>query len=142
MPVVEPKPSPQPLSASERKAQLLSKVRVYRETQMLSRGRIGGQNPAMVYCWVNQREERRMFFEAMGWELVTNDTDPKVTSQYKKPDGTHIRADLILYHIPNDDYEVIIAERELRSIEAIEGVEVEFYRTAERLGAPVYKPRV
>lgn len=130
------------LSPREKKARLLAKVKVYRESLILDRGAIKQRDPNKQYCWVNQREERRMFFEGMGWEQCTELTAPKVITQYKRPDGTHQRADLVLYQIDLDLYEAICADRELRSIEAIEGASMSFQTTAERLGAPTFKPRV
>lgn len=137
MPVETSQPPPKvEMSKEERKRFLLSKVRVRREN-LLAGSRVEGRADK-EYCWVNQREERQLFFQAMGWELVK---DKEVKSSYMRPDGTHVRADLILYQIDKDMYEAIQADRELRSIEALEGVEEGFQTSANRQGAPTFRPR-
>lgn len=134
-----PKAAAPPLveSPEERKRKLLAKVRIRREAMQTS-GKVEG-DPNKVYCWVNIRDERQTFFQAMGWTLVK---DPNVRTNWRQADGTHKRADLILYEIPREEYEAISAERELRSIEALEGAEKSFETSAAHNGAPTFRPRV
>lgn len=138
-----PKPSASAPPAGETKEQrlkrLISKARTYRDSSLRNRGAVDGR-PDKVYCWVNKREERQLFYESMGWELVKN--DPLVKSQHKKEDGTHQRADLILYQIDRDLFEGMEADRQLAAIESMQSAETSFESAAERAGAPTYKPRL
>lgn len=132
-----------PQSEIDRKRALLAKVRTIREFSLGNRSAVLEGDPSKAYCWVNTREERQVFYKGMGWELVTADTGPNVKTHYRQPDGTHRRADVVLYHIDKELYEAICTEAELRGLEAIEGAKQTFAVEAERqTGAPVFQPRV
>lgn len=126
-------------SKAERAKDLLAKVRTYRENIVANRGAVVEGSPDKIYCWVNQREERQLFFQSMGWGLVN---DPNVKTAHRQADNTHKRADLLLYEIDRDLYDVMEADKQLRAIEAIDGAESAFDSFVERNGAPKYKPRV
>lgn len=132
-----PKEVPVVESPTEKKRRLLAKVRMLRDAQ-LTAGAVNGK-PHKVYCWVNIREERQLFFQSLGWELCK---DPEVKTSWRQPDGTHKRADVILYHIDRDLYEAFEADKELRGMEALEGAEKSFETNAARNGAPTFRPRV
>jgi len=124
---------------SDRKRELLAKVKVLREAQRAG-PQISG-DPTMQYCWVNTNQARQVAFQAMGWEVAKSD---KLVTAWKQLDGTHQRADTILYQMPLDLYEAIQADKDLRSIEALEGAELglTFQETAAKDHVPVFKPSV
>jgi len=121
----------------DRKLALLAKVKSVREGMLQNKGAILEGNPQKEYCWVNIREDRRVSYEAMGWQLCI---DPAVKTRWKQPDGTHKRADLILYDIDKELFEAIQAYNMLRGIESVEGSEEMFISALDRDKVPVYKP--
>ena len=124
-----------------RKIELLQQVRVMREGLKLSQGKVTNGDPAFEYCWVNTRDERQHYFQAMGWQLVTNDNGPAVETKWKKTDGTHVRGDVILYQIPKDFFEAMQLLNVLEGQDRAGGIEDAFMAQLQREGVPAYKPR-
>lgn len=135
-----PPPPPDEEPKESRKVRLLSKIKILHDN--VNTGTAVEGEPDKQYCWVNTREERQTFFQAMGWTLVKDPTGEKVKTRYRQPDGTHRRADLILYEMDKEMYEAHDAYKQLKRIEALEGVELSFQTSAARNGAPTFKPRV
>jgi hypothetical protein len=123
----------------DRKKALLAKVKVLREGAMFNKGAVLEGNPAKQYCWVNCKDDRRVTYEAMGWEVVK---DPAVKTRWRQEDGTHRRADLILYSIDKEMFEAMMAYNSLRGIEAVEGSEEMFLAALDRDKVPAYKPQI
>lgn len=118
---------------------LLRKARVVRD-RLANRGsELSGQNPASAYIWVNVREDRQTYFQALGWEICR---DPKVSSPFKQADGSHRRADVILYQMSRDFYEALEADSALRGIEGIEGQQSAFISSINQSGVKEYRPQV
>lgn len=139
---LQSKPGPpvdQARLAMEHKKGLLEKVKLLRERNMNRGADLTNCNPAKVYMWVNIKEDRQHFFQAWGYTLVRGDTP---TSPYKQPDGTHKRADVILYEIDREMYEAIQADNQLRGIEGIEGHKQAAIGAMNRMGVREYEPRV
>jgi len=126
------------LLEKERKLALLQKVKSLREGMLFNKGAVREGDPAKEYCWVNVRDDRRVSYEAMGWVLCK---DPKVKTQWRQDDGTHKRADLILYEIDKELFEAMQAYNNLRGIEAVEGSEEMFVAALDRDRVPVYRPQ-
>ena len=124
----------------DRKRVLLQKVRALREGNLFNKGAILEGDPQKEYCWVNTKDDRRVSFEAMGWTLVCG--DPKVKTRWLQGDGTHKRADLILYCIDKEMFEAMMAYNSLRGIEAVEGSEDMFLSALDRDKVPAYKPQI
>lgn len=122
----------------DRKRALLARVKVLRESAIFNRGAILKGNPAKEYCWVNVKDDRRIYFEGLGWNLCK---DPDVVTNWKQEDGTHKRADLILYEIDKELHEAMEAYNVLRGLEATEGAEEAFLTTLQRDRVPMYKPK-
>lgn len=123
----------------ERKRALLAKVRGLREGALFNKGAVLQGDPSKEYCWVNCKDDRRVSYEAMEWKVCK---DPNVRTRWRQEDGTHRRADLILYEIDKELYEAYMAYNALRGIEAVEGSETMFVTALERDKVPVYKPQV
>lgn len=123
----------------DRKRALLQKVKSLRQGTLMQMGALQQGNSNKEYCWVNVRDDRRVSFEATGWNLCK---DPAVVTRWKQEDGTHRRADLILYEIDRDLYEATMAYNQLRGIESVEGSEEMFIASLDRDRVPVYKPQV
>ena len=123
----------------ERKLDLLKKVRMLREGGLFNKGAIHAGDPSKEYCWVNIKDDRRVSYEAVGWVLCK---DPNVKTNWRQEDGTHKRADLILYEIDKELFEAIQAYNNLRGIEAVEGSEEMFIAALDRDKVPAYKPQV
>ena len=134
-----PAPLPKPPHELEmdRKRALLSKVKAIRENRK-NKGAVLAGDPAKEYCWVNTKDDRRISYEAEGWVVVK---DPAVRTNWKQEDGTHKRADLILYEIDKELYEAMVAYNQLRGIEAVEQNDDTFLAFLERNNVPGYKPR-
>lgn len=136
---------PQPLAKPphelemDRKRALLARVRSTRQNAALNRGAVIERNPTKEYCWVNVKDDRRVSFEAQEWVVCK---DPLVKTRWKQDDGTHRRADLILYEIDKELFEVMMAENSLRGIEAVEGSEDMFLAALDRDKVPAYKPPI
>lgn len=139
-------PTRQQLSPKEEalkhKMELLQKVRILREGLLLHRGKIDEGDPSKEYCWVNHRDDRQYYFQAAGWVLVTNDTGPNVRTKWRKPDGTHVRGDVILYQIDKEMFEAMQLLSVLEGQDRIAGVKDSFMTTLEKDGVPLYEPRV
>jgi hypothetical protein len=118
---------------------LLSKVRILREKISTRGADITGQNPNKSYMWVNVKEDRQVFFQAWGWVLTT---DEAVKSPYKKEDGSHRRADVVLYEIDREIAEAIQADNQLRGLEGIEGHRNAAIAAFHRQGVREYIPNV
>lgn len=128
-----------PQVSKERKAELLAKVRVLREKMQHRGGELTGLSPDKAYRWVNIKEGRQAWFQGWGYSKVT---DPKVESPYKKPDGTHINVDRILYEIPKEMQEAIDADNVLRGLEGIEEHRNAAINTFHRYGVKEWTPDV
>ncbi len=120
-----------------RKAELLSKVRMIRETLASNQGMVDGMKPNKVYVWVHISDNRQIHYQSMGYELCV---DPEIKSKWRRADFTHKRGDVILYQIDRDLHEAIEMEAQLRAVEAVEGAKEGFKAFAERQGVPVYEP--
>ena len=120
-----------------KKAALLAKVRMMRETLAANQGMVGNMKPGKVYVWVHHSDNRQIHFQSMGYELCK---DPDIKSNWRRTDGTHVRGDVVLYQIDKDLHEAIDLDSQLRAIEAIEGAKEGFKVVADRLGFPVYEP--
>jgi hypothetical protein len=126
----------------DRKKRLLEKVKALREGAMFQKGAILPNsdgtigNPLKEYCWVNSKDDRRVTYEAMGWQVCK---DPKVKTRWQKEDGTHVRADLVLYEIDKELFEAMMAYNQLRGIEAVEGNPEAFMAALDRDKVPAYK---
>lgn len=137
----EPKLSVRPATETHEARQnkmkeLLAKVQLMHDAQ-LSGGKLEGQNPHKVYCWVNSRDDRQAFFQAWGWVLCV---DPNVKSMFRKEDLTHRRADVVLYEIDRDLYEAQEAFKQLRGLEGIEGHKNAAVAAFNRMGVKEYIP--
>lgn len=120
-----------------RKRELLARVRVTRESMLRTFAEVQGKKPDRDYIWVNVNEHRRTTFEGMGYTVCK---DPDIKSQWKREDGTHVRGDLILYHVPKELREAWHTEGQLRAIEDQEGAPAVFEDYAARAGVPTYRP--
>lgn len=121
------------------KEDLLRKARVVRD-KLANRGsELTGQNPAKAYRWVNVREDRQTYFQALGWEVCR---DPEVKSPFLQADGSHRRADVILYEMSKDFADALDADSALRGIEGIEGHQGAFINTLHAEGVKEYRPAV
>lgn len=121
-----------------RKKALLAKVRINRERAVLNRGEVHGR-PDKVYVWVNIDPHRQALYISMGYEKVVDDPkNPRVKTMWgPRQDGTHQRADVILYQIDKELHEVINLDNQIQAIEALEGSRSTFKDFAEGRGIPV-----
>ena len=135
---------PAHLIEQERKMELLRRVKGIREGLLLNRGAVLTGDPSKEYCWVNKDQDRRIYFEQMGWELcVVDPNKPSVTTNWKpQQDGTIARGDLILYQIDKDLYEATEAYNVIRGLELTENAGSDFEGMMERMKVPTYKPKV
>jgi hypothetical protein len=133
---VEQPPSEKPRPEEteiQRKLELLKKVRTLKER---ARHRLGIENgdPAKVYVWVHNSDTRRQHFESLEYRVCR---DPKVSTRWKREDGTHVCGDLILYEIDKELHDTLKLESLYRAVEAIEGSRSDFLAFAERNRVPV-----
>ena len=126
----------------ERKKALLKKVKTLRESAVINRGGLIVSDPTKQYCWVNIRDDRRVVYESMEWTPCNSLKGSKVQTRWQQPDGTHKRADLVLYEIDIELYEAQSMYNQLRGIEGIEGSEKMFMAAMDRENVPVFKPGV
>lgn len=123
-----------------RKMALLAKVKTVRDAILVNRGAIRGPD-TMEYRWVNQKDERQLSFQSLGWKKVTAE-DTEVETQYRQPDGTHVRGDLVLYQIDKEFAEALHLYDVLKGTEMIEGHKSAFRTAANRVGAPTFEPQI
>lgn len=119
-------------------------ARVYREGTLFNRRKLKNPDPNKQYCWVNIKEERRIFFEGSGWEPCRN---PDVGSSYWKPDfKEHRCADLVLYEMPLELYEMIKADQLDRGLSITDSKVAEgaLADAVRNLGVqvPIFQPKV
>lgn len=137
-PTNEVKEVAEALNPQAKMEQLLRKVRMRREHALYHRGRVEKGDPEKHYVWVNIHEHRQIEFQSAGYEIVR---DPKVKTQWGKPDGTHQRGDLVLYSINKDMHEAIKLDDELRALEGVEAPKHAFASMLAKLGGgQVYEP--
>jgi hypothetical protein len=134
-----PSAVPPHILEQQRKLELLKRARVIKERVASRRQELEGLDPSKQYMWVNVREDRQMFFQALGYSVVSN---PDVKSPYKQADQTHRRADVILYEIDRDLYEALYAADVMRGIENIEAASESFQLSLMRDGVKTFKPPV
>lgn len=140
-----PLEKPPHITELERKKTLLAKVKTLRDNATFMQGAIIEGNPGKEYCWVNTREDRRVSYEAMGWVLCK---DPLVKTRWQQADGTHKRADLILYEIDKEMAEAIQAYNTIKGMNPVEDSENLFEAALDQVSnttgyrAPVYKPKI
>lgn len=136
-----PKPTPPAKSPheieQERKLALIRRVRLTRERGLLARGEVKG-DPSKSYVWVNEDPHQQSTYQALGYKKVVDDPKaPKVKSMWgPRSDGTHKRADVILYEIDKELHEAINMESQLQAIEALEGSRNLFRSFADQKGIP------
>lgn len=123
----------------KRKMELLARVRVGRESRAASRGKVQNPKPGKDYIWVNRSESRQLEYQSMGYELCT---DPDIITQenFKQPDNTHHRGDLVLYSIDKELREVLHYDDVTRGLEMLETPAQTFATEAEKEGARFYQP--
>lgn len=117
-----------------KKMELLAKVRSTRSSMLQHLASIEGKDPSKHYGWIHNSEPRITHFRAQGYEVCK---DPKVKTQWRREDGTHVRGDLILMECPKDLHEAWKVDGELRAIEDLENSRNSFTAFAERSGVPV-----
>lgn len=123
----------------ERKKNLLAQVRATRDSMLTSMAEIRGKRPDTQYSWINRNEARMTWFQGQGYVVVT---DPAVTSNWKREDGTHVRGDAILMSRPKDLHEAWKYDAELRAIADMESSRDSFKAFAGRNGIPVDEPQI
>lgn len=128
--------------AEKERIQLLrERVRVLRDGALFDRGAIKRPDPNKQYCWVNAREERQTFYQALGWEVVT---DPSIGTLYwKKDENRHRRADLVLYQIDREIFLAYEAEKILRNLDLTgDAADEAFAIEMRKHGTRAFKPPV
>lgn len=130
----------------ERKIYLLrKKLSVRRDSALFGRRNLKNPDPAKVYTWVNTREERQMLYQSMGYEVCHN---ADVGSNYWKPEEKiHKVADLILYEIDRDLYELDEANKVITGLELSDPKQAEVALRSALIAngageAPIYRPHV
>jgi hypothetical protein len=104
---------------------------------MINKGEVKDGNPNKVYIWVNQKEDRRTFFEGLGYQLCT---DPNVKTRWRKEDGTHRRGDLILYEIDRELHEIMQLDSQIRAVEQMASSKDSFLEFATGANVRVFQP--
>lgn len=121
----------------EKKIELLRKVRQTRQNAHLNHQRVWakeGELPAdKKYVWVNKNESRVVYYQGLGYAICR---DERVMTNWRREDGTHQYADLILMDIDRGLWEAMKLDSELRGLEGVEGEDM-FKAFAERAGIPV-----
>ena len=133
---VPDKPLPHELEM-QRKKELLARVRERRARLLVNKGRVEGGDPKKVYVWINQRDERRTYFEGLGYTLCK---DPHVKTQWGREDGTHHRGDLILYEIDRDTHEALKLDSQIRAVEQMASSRESFREFAAGSGIKTFSP--
>lgn len=103
----------------------------------------------MHYFWANKDDEPELIrLQSIGYEIVkepnatevlAGKTKPKIIAAGLKADGTYVRGDLILMHVPQEDYEFFLLDIEQRHEEGMRAISTEFRDEAERQGAPTFE---
>lgn len=120
------------------------RVKVYREGSLFKRRSLASPQKDKEYLWINMKEERRIFFEGMGWQVCQN---PNVGSNYWKQDKqAHICADLILYEMPKELHQMIEADNIVRGLDLTDpkAAASAFADAMRQQGVrvPVFEPKV
>lgn len=75
------------------------------------------QDPAKVYEWINSDPRRVAFFSAREYEVCNASNSPKVHTNWKREDGTHVQGDAILMMVDRELKEDLDADDALKSHE-------------------------
>lgn len=120
----------------ERKMALLARVRVMKEN---SRSGVTvplkDADPAYVYLWAYNHPDRIAQLNNKDYEIVGK--NDKVSSAFKKPDGTHVRGDVILLRCKKETAEAFGLLAELDAIEQL-GSKSDFENFAAQRGIPLF----
>jgi hypothetical protein len=118
------------------------KIRVFREQNLFNRAAVTGE-ASKQYIWVNRREERRTWYEGMGFAVVKATSPPRVHASVPPgPDGTYLRGDLILYECDKEFYDAMALDNALRGFESINAATDQFINNIAREGVPAFKPPI
>lgn len=121
---------------------LRMKVRTLREGNLLRSNLLEGKDPAYAYHWVHNAPERISHFRGLHYELVRggpDGNDPVKSAGFEQPDGTHVRGDSVLMRVRKEIAELLIAENDLRAIEAVESAREEFFDYSQAQGVPAQR---
>lgn len=133
------------MSEAQKKIYIMRKqVSVYREGALFNRRKLKNPDKTKAYVWVNSKEERRMAYEAFDWKVCR---DPNVGSNYwREDDKLHRCADLILYEMPRELYEMMKADEVVRGLELTDqkNAESAFSSAIRQAGVhvPTFQPKV
>lgn len=136
-------PTPQqtimPMDPTEaHKRKLLEKIRLIRDGQRAQNvGQFKDGLPEYKYIWVYNHQQEIDRFRGMHYEVIPVD-DP-VTTGFKGEDGHHYRGDTIGMRGHMDWVEAWNADRDLKSIEAVEGQKQEMLEWGQGNKVPIWK---
>jgi hypothetical protein len=120
----------------ERKIALLARVRVMKENARSGVAvPLKDTDPGYVYLWAFNHPDRIAQLSNKEYELVGK--NDKVSSAFKKPDGTHVRGDVILMRCKKETAEAFGLLAELDSIEQL-GSKSDFENFAVQRGIPLF----
>lgn len=126
---------------------LRRKVSTLRTEALFNRRALASPKPDKSYVWVNIKEERQIFFQAMGWQICK---DPDVGSRFwNETHKAHVCADVILYEMDRDLAEAFEADAVVRGYDnAGRNTEANFNAAVRKVSRqydvniPTFKPKV
>lgn len=137
----EPRSETNEVSLSERIRALKERVKTIRDGTLLMRSAVLNPEPGKRYLWVGVHQDRRTFFEAIGWTVVRN--PDKTRRSYDPALQEHRRGDVVLYQIDEEEADAIEKYNIVRGLEAAgQDVETGFAAAVERHGVKAFRPPV
>lgn len=124
-----------------KKARLLEKIKVLRETPRKVKDAEVTGNPEHTYCWVYNHPQMIAEYERLGYEVVKSANGKGVKSNWEQKDGTHRRGDTILMVIGKEDAEALEAFAAITATEQVSAAKSQFSDFANGSGIPIFQKK-
>ncbi len=122
-----------------KRARLLAKVQVLRETpRTINDVKVDG-SPEHQYCWVYDHPQMIAEYERLGYDVVRSANGKEVKSKWRRQDGTHKRGDTILMFIGKEDAEALEIFSAMSAIEQVSSAKSQFMNFAEGSQIPIFQ---
>ena len=122
-----------------KRARLLAKVKVLRETpRTINDVKVEG-SPDNAYCWVYDHPQMISEYERLGYDVVRAANGKTVQSKWRRPDGTHKRGDTILMVISKEDAEALEVFSAVSAIEQVSSAKSQFTDFAQGSSIPIFQ---
>ncbi len=118
---------------------LLSRARTLRDGARKDAGRVFNEDPARVYIWVHNSDQRKSLREGMGYRITKSKKDDKnaAYTQYRRGGGENVYGDLILMDCDRDEHDALKMLPEIEALELVSAPRADFLGFGQSQNVPV-----